>query len=66
MDALINKVLARQPEAARRFPLLTAILERLSGPLSDAVRSGFSKSPSSGQSILEYLEQANLFCRAAL
>jgi LuxR family maltose regulon positive regulatory protein len=34
---LITEVLERQPEAVRRFLLGTSVLERLSGPLCDAV-----------------------------
>jgi LuxR family maltose regulon positive regulatory protein len=60
MDYLVNEVLARQSEAVQRFLLHTAILERLSGPLCDAV-AGSEDVPGTSQAILEYLEQANLF-----
>jgi LuxR family maltose regulon positive regulatory protein len=70
MDYLVNEVLACQPQPVQRFLLHTAILERLSGPLCDAVRFGFVEPLGSSfgtaelqgsQDILEYLEQANLF-----
>ncbi|MEZ4769066.1 MAG: LuxR C-terminal-related transcriptional regulator [Caldilineales bacterium] len=56
MDYLTEQVLFQLPEDAQRFLLETAILERLSGPLCDAVteRAG-------SQAILEQLEAANLF-----
>src|SRR3954447_8731922 len=37
VDYLVEEVLQRQPEHVRRFLLQTAILDRLSGPLCDAV-----------------------------
>jgi LuxR family transcriptional regulator, maltose regulon positive regulatory protein len=37
LDYLTDEVLERQPADVRRFLLDTAILERLSGPLCDAV-----------------------------
>ena len=37
VDYLVEEVLARQPDAVRRFLLQTSILDRLSGPLCDAV-----------------------------
>jgi LuxR family transcriptional regulator, maltose regulon positive regulatory protein len=56
LDYLTGEVLERQPDRVRGFLLETSILERLSGPLCDAVtgRSG-------GQAVLEELERANLF-----
>jgi len=56
LDYLTEEVLERQPESVRSFLLETSILERLSGPLSDAVTGR-----SDGQSMLESLERANLF-----
>src|SRR5215218_4675087 len=56
LDYLSEEVLARQPERVRRFLLHTSILERLSGPLCDAVTGD-----SDGQGMLEELERANLF-----
>jgi len=69
MDYLVEEVLRRQPEHVRRFLLETSILDRLSGPLCDAVRFGRAKSPSScqattnqqGKALLAALEQGNLF-----
>jgi len=56
LDYLTEEVLARQPAEVVRFLLETSVLERLSGPLCDAVtgRSG-------SQAQLEALERANLF-----
>ncbi len=56
VDYLAEEVLDRQPADVRAFLLQTAILDRLSGPLCDAVtgRRG-------GQATLERLERANLF-----
>ena len=56
---LTEEVLQRQPADLQEFLLQTAILERLSGDLCNAV-TGRSDS----QSILEALEQANLFIAA--
>jgi LuxR family maltose regulon positive regulatory protein len=58
LDYLIEEVLERQPENIQTFLLRTSILDRMCGPLCDAVLdapSGF------GQETLEYLERANLF-----
>jgi len=60
LDYLIEEVLDRQPAHIQTFLLQTSILERLSGPLCDAVLDD-TTSPGSGQTILEYLEQNNLF-----
>jgi LuxR family transcriptional regulator, maltose regulon positive regulatory protein len=56
LDYLTQEVLDRQPEQLVRFLLETSILERLSGPLCDAV-TGRSDS----QQLLERIERANLF-----
>ena len=56
VDYLVEEVLEREPEDVRAFLLDTAILERLSGPLCDAV-SGTS----GGAKMLESLERRNLF-----
>jgi LuxR family maltose regulon positive regulatory protein len=58
LDYLVEEVLERQPESVQAFLLRTSILERLCGPLCDAVLPGSS---ASGQATLEYLERANLF-----
>ncbi|MHC1770152.1 MAG: LuxR C-terminal-related transcriptional regulator [Flexilinea sp.] len=58
LDYLIEEVLQHQSESVQTFLLHTSILDRLCGPLCDAVLG----SPSaSGQETLEYLERANLF-----
>ena len=58
LDYLIEEVLQQQPESILTFLLRTSILDRLCGPLCDAVLG----SPSApGQETLEYLERANLF-----
>ena len=56
LDYLVEEVLQRQPEYIRIFLLQTAILERLSGPLCDAVTG-----QKDGRGILETLERGNLF-----
>jgi LuxR family maltose regulon positive regulatory protein len=74
LDYLIEEVLDRQPPEIQNFLLKTSILELLCAPLCDAMienrewRNASSQplsaphSPfSSSQSILEYLEQTNLF-----
>jgi LuxR family transcriptional regulator, maltose regulon positive regulatory protein len=55
-DYLGAEVLARQPEKLRTFLLRTSILERLSGPLCDAV---LQTQGSAG--LLRLLERSNLF-----
>jgi ATP/maltotriose-dependent transcriptional regulator MalT len=56
VDYLGEEVIARQPAAVREFLLRTSVLERLTGPLCDAVtgRTG-------GRATLVALERANLF-----
>jgi len=56
LDYLIEEVLQRQPEGVQSFLLQTSILERMSGPLCDAV-TGTGNS----HAMLEHLEHANLF-----
>ncbi len=56
LDYLVEEVLQRQPEHIRSFLLQTSILERLSGPLCDAVTG-----QKDGRGILETLERGNLF-----
>jgi LuxR family maltose regulon positive regulatory protein len=58
LDYLTDEVLSRLTESTRDFLLRTSILERLCGPLADAVRGGEA---SDGQAILERLDAANLF-----
>jgi LuxR family transcriptional regulator, maltose regulon positive regulatory protein len=56
LDYLTEEVLARQPEELVGFLLETSVLERLSGPLCDAVTGRRD-----GQALLEQVERANLF-----
>jgi len=58
LDYLVEEVLQQQPERVQNFLLRTSILDRLCGPLCDAVLLGLNVS---GQATLEYLERANLF-----
>jgi LuxR family maltose regulon positive regulatory protein len=64
LDYLVEEVLERQPEEIQTFLLQAAILNRLTGPLCDAVRFGRTGSPTgqdNGQATLEGLDRANLF-----
>jgi LuxR family maltose regulon positive regulatory protein len=56
LDYLVEEVLRRQPEGVRNFLLHSAILERLSAPLCDAVTG-----QADGRAMLERLERENLF-----
>ena len=56
VDYLVEEVLQRQPERVRSFLLQTSILDRLSGPLCDAVTD-----QEEGNVLLETLERGNLF-----
>ncbi|MEZ4837504.1 MAG: hypothetical protein R2873_36815, partial [Caldilineaceae bacterium] len=56
VDYLVDEVLAQQPAPVRDFLLQTCILERLTGPLCDAVTE-----QADGVAMLEALERANLF-----
>ena len=58
LDYLVQEVLQQQLESVQTFLLRTSILERLFGPLCDAV---VLDPTVSGQETLEYLEHANLF-----
>jgi LuxR family maltose regulon positive regulatory protein len=58
LDYLVEEVLQRQSENIQAFLLRTSILDRLCGPLCDAV---LLERPGSGQQTLAYLERANLF-----
>jgi LuxR family maltose regulon positive regulatory protein len=46
LDYLTEEVLVRQPQEIQEFLLQTSILDRLTGPLCDAVRFGGAKAPS--------------------
>ncbi|WP_219816642.1 LuxR C-terminal-related transcriptional regulator [Arthrobacter sp. ZGTC131] len=56
LDYLVEEVLQRQPDHVRSFLMRTAILDRLSGPLCDAVTAQGGSS-----AVLNHLERANLF-----
>ncbi len=56
VDYLVEEVLQRQPEPVRNFLLQTSILDRLSGPLCDAVTG-----QEEGNARLEALERGNFF-----
>jgi LuxR family maltose regulon positive regulatory protein len=58
LDYLIEEVLQQQPENVQHFLLYTSILDRICGPLCDAV---LLDSSASGQETLGFLERANLF-----
>jgi len=55
-EYLLAEVLERQPDEVRRLLLRTSVLERVSGPLADALTGG-----SGGERMLAELEQANAF-----
>ncbi|MBC7969099.1 MAG: helix-turn-helix transcriptional regulator [Verrucomicrobia bacterium] len=57
LDYLVEEVLHQQSESVQTFLLHTSILDRLCGPLCDAV---LRDPAASGQTTLEYLEHANL------
>ncbi len=68
LDYLVEEVLQRQPPTVQAFLLQTCILDRLSGPLCDAVlgRGDLAlgdgcTQPQRSVWTLEYLERANLF-----
>ena len=56
VDYLVEEVLQRQPERVRNFLLQTSILDRLSGPLCDAITER-----EDGKRVLEALDRGNLF-----
>ncbi|HSL45408.1 MAG TPA: LuxR C-terminal-related transcriptional regulator [Anaerolineales bacterium] len=58
VDYLLDEVLSRQPEEVQRFLLNTSVLNRLSGPLCDALLEDHGQS---SQQLLESLERSNLF-----
>ncbi len=74
LDYLLDEVLASQPPEIQHFLLYTSILDRLTAPLCDAILAHKESSAGEGPlfrapshlsdqsaSILEYMEQANLF-----
>jgi LuxR family maltose regulon positive regulatory protein len=56
VDYLVEEVLAHQPEDVREFLLGTALVDRLTGPLCDALTGR-----TDGEQVLQSLERANLF-----
>jgi len=58
LDYLVAEVLGQQSARVQTFLLRTSILDRMTGPLCDAILLDPSVS---GQATLEYLERANLF-----
>ncbi|MGB7981159.1 MAG: LuxR C-terminal-related transcriptional regulator [Candidatus Nanopelagicales bacterium] len=56
IDYLVDEVLARQSAEVRGFLLRTSILQRLTGPLCDAVTES-----ADGARVLEELDRANVF-----
>lgn len=61
LDYLIEEVFQKQAQAVQSFLLQTSILDRMCGPLCDAVVERVDDSPCSGQEMLARLERANLF-----
>jgi LuxR family maltose regulon positive regulatory protein len=64
LDYLLEEVLEQQTADVQAFLLQTSILDRLSGPLCDAVvgeQNGLAAQVVDGQTMLERLERANLF-----
>jgi LuxR family maltose regulon positive regulatory protein len=64
VDYLIDEVLDRQPADLRRFLLDTSVLDRLCGPLCDAVTGGTDGTRATGatpgSAVLEMMERRNL------
>jgi len=61
LDYLAEEVLLRESEDIQAFLLRTSVLDRLCGPLCDALMEGGPAVAASGQETLEYLERANIF-----
>src|SRR5688572_14435945 len=64
LDYLVAEVLQQQPEHLQTFLLRTSILDRLCGPLCEAVlkaADGTAPASGSGQATLEHIERTNLF-----
>lgn len=60
MDYLVDEVLSLQSAPVQEFLLKTSLLDRLYGPLCEAV-TDLADTMDDGQSYLEWLEQGNLF-----
>jgi LuxR family maltose regulon positive regulatory protein len=56
VDYLVEEVLQRQPEDVQSFLLQTAVLDRMNGPLCDALTG-----QEGGRAMLEALDRGNLF-----
>jgi LuxR family maltose regulon positive regulatory protein len=61
LDYLLEEVLQRQPPAVQKFLLQTSILNRMTGPLCEAVLAYQPGDEPTGQAMLQQLEQHNLF-----
>jgi LuxR family maltose regulon positive regulatory protein len=61
MDYLVEEVLKIQPTKVGAFLLQTSLLDRLCGPLCEAVVDADTTEPVDGQAMLEALEDMNLF-----
>lgn len=62
LDYLLEEVLHRQPDTIQKFLVHTSILKRFCGPLCDYVLQDLFPEPlQKAQSVLEYLDKANLF-----
>lgn len=61
LDYLIEEVFRQQPPEVQDFLLQTSVLEQLTAPLCDAVIDRGETAAPNSQTILERLEQSNLF-----
>ena len=61
MDYLVDEVLRRQTPPIQAFLLNTSILNRLCGPLCDALIEVTGQAPAPSQGVLQDLARANLF-----
>jgi LuxR family maltose regulon positive regulatory protein len=61
MDYLVEEVLKLQPKQVSTFLLQTSILDRLNGPLCEAVVESEIAGSIDGQTMLKSLEEMNLF-----
>jgi LuxR family maltose regulon positive regulatory protein len=61
LDYLVEEVLHRQSESVQAFLLRTSILDRLTGPLCDALALEHEAGQDDGQAMLSRLERANQF-----
>ena len=61
LEYLLEEVLNRQSAAIQTFLMKTSVLDRLSGPLCDAVLGEDTPGQGNAQAILDEFERANLF-----